>query len=153
MGWIAPAAARRFLHCDLRGDHGRNTFSEWIQLRASEPAPVWDFEPWNALRLIKLPFCWSSVSLGRIPPTGQRILLHQKALGQNDPPPPYAFNANGIFARIGSTPWEWSDEFEIFNPDRDRGLGNRLDERPVEKLPMARFCSNLLPSGTHSISR
>jgi hypothetical protein len=95
----------------------------------SQP-PVWDFEPWNALRLIKLPFWWSSVSLGRIPPTGQWILLYQKALGPNDPPPPYAFNAHGIFARIGSTPWEWSEEFEIFNPDRDGAWATGLmDDR------------------------
>jgi len=55
--------------------------------------------------------------LGRIPITRQWILLYQKAFGKTEGHD--AFNAQGIFARIGSTPWDWSEEFEIFNPDRD----------------------------------
>ena len=53
-------------------------------------------------------------------PTGQLILLYQKSVGPDSFPYPHdAINAHGIFARIGSAPWDWSEEFEIFNPDRD----------------------------------
>jgi hypothetical protein len=96
----------------------------------------------NAKELVHLQYSWSSISLGRIPPPGwldsirvgsrspapKWILLYQRANAADSKanPPHDAFNQHGIYARIGETPWQWSDEFEIFNPDRDGAWGTGL---------------------------
>jgi hypothetical protein len=62
---------------------------------------------------------WTSLSVGRIPGTGQWVLLYQRTLseiGQDQP----------IVARTGALPWELSDEVEVFNPYREGAYGRYM---------------------------
>jgi LGFP repeat len=108
----------------------------WIPLRldsAGEIAPrpeefrfyrggggdPWVKDPRDAKKFFDTPKDWTAISLDRIPRTGQWIVLYQKTLAdfKNQNP---AVRHEGIYARIGSTPWNWSKEVCIFNPDREQ---------------------------------
>jgi len=70
---------------------------------------LWSPNPAQAKTLVKLPHSWSSISAGRIPDTGQWILHYQKTLDYHSDAHNAEDQDEGIYARIGSTPWEWSD--------------------------------------------
>jgi len=62
---------------------------------------------------------WTSLSVGRIPGTGQWVLHYQRTLseiGQDQP----------IVARTGALLWELSDEIEVFNPYREGAYGRYM---------------------------
>jgi hypothetical protein len=118
----------------------------------------------GAKELVHLQYNWSSISLGRIPHPGRVawiredwwssqpkwIILYQRALGaENNPPnPPHdAYNQHGIFPRIGETPWHWSDEFEIFNHDRNGAWATGLMDDPRQSYAYGAFLLNHIPGG------
>ena len=74
--------------------------------------------------------------MGRIRSSGKWIMLYQKTL--HDHPPLKTTprirargqhpekRHDGIYARIGATPWDWSPEVTIFDPDREQAWGKYL---------------------------
>jgi len=67
---------------------------------------------------------WSSISVGRIPGTGQWILLNQTSPGRRYP---QTFKTP-IIARIADTPWQikQAQPIEIFDPVRDNAMGRYM---------------------------
>lgn len=101
------------------------------------PDKAWSVNPWEAKRLFDTRYFWSSISMGRIRSSGKWILLYQKTLPDFDSEPGFANEPagahpekrhDGIYARIGTTPWNWSPEVKIFDPDRDHAWGNFIED-------------------------
>jgi hypothetical protein len=101
------------------------------------PDKAWSVNPWEAKRLFDTRYYWSSISMGRIRSSGKWILLYQKTLPDFANEPGFANEPagahpekrhDGIYARIGTTPWNWSPEVKIFDPDRDHAWGKFIDE-------------------------
>jgi len=70
-----------------------------------------------AVPLFRTRWFWSSLSVGRIPQTGQWLLLYQRSARPEAP-------EESIVARIARTPWDFLDrtevgEIPIFTPARD----------------------------------
>jgi hypothetical protein len=75
--------------------------------------------------------------MGRIRSTGKWIVLYQKTLADIDHESPYDSELgghhpekrhDGIYARIGATPWDWSPEVKIFDPDREHAWGDYIKD-------------------------
>lgn len=114
----------------LRPGKDPNTREVLYYSAAAGNPPSWSPNPKEAQSLVSLPKFWSAISVGQIPRTGQWILLYQKTLG-DDPNNPRPWDRHeGIYARIGSTPWNWSQEVCIFHPDRERAWGNFMVDEP-----------------------
>jgi hypothetical protein len=90
--------------------------------------PYWSKHPEQAKRLFDTRYYWSSISMGRIRSTRKWIMLYQKTLPDTDEPggghPEERHD--GIYARIGTTPWDWSPEVTIFDPDREQAWGKYI---------------------------
>jgi hypothetical protein len=78
---------------------------------------------------------YTSLSLAWIPDAKLWLLLYTLASPGTtpisyNPANPTQYNPNGpVVARLGTTPWDWSDEIIIFDPIRDNALG-RFMHRP-----------------------
>jgi hypothetical protein len=96
----------------------------------------WSTNPAEAKKLFESRYFWTSVSMGRIRSTGKWIVLYQKTLPDFDhETDPNELGGQhpekrheGIYARIGKTPWDWSPEVKIFDPDREQAWGFIRDE-------------------------
>jgi len=108
--------------------------SDKLQLDGT-PEPAWSSKPAEAKALFETRYFWSSISMGRIRSSGKWIVLYQKTLGDVDHEAPYDYEPggqhpekrhDGIYARIGRTPWDWSPEVKIFDPDRERVWGDYI---------------------------
>ena len=97
----------------------------------------WSTDPKEAKLLFETRYFWSSISMGRIRSTGKWIVLYQKTLADIDHESPYDSELgghhpekrhDGIYARIGATPWDWSPEVKIFDPDREHAWGDYIKD-------------------------
>lgn len=82
---------------------------------------------------------YTSLSLAWIAEAKRWLLLYTLASPgaiplHNLPADPVQHNPNGpIVARLGTTPWDWSDEIVVFDPLRDNALGKFM-HRPGDDL-------------------
>jgi hypothetical protein len=82
---------------------------------------------------------YTSLSLAWVPEAKRWLLLYTLASPgavplHTDPRVPLQHNPNGpIVARLGTTPWDWSDEIIVFDPLRENALG-RFMRRPGDDL-------------------
>ena len=78
----------------------------------------------EAARLFSTKHYWTSLSVGRIPETGDWILLYQKACGPKDGDDPQG----PIIARVAAAPWELSEasELVVFDPQREGAWGRYM---------------------------
>ena len=98
-----------------------------IQYRTKHPAnrqsraQRWSSNAADAGALFSVRLGYTSLSVAWVAEPQRWILLYSKAnndLGRRD----YSPTAS-VVARIGTTPWDWSDEIEIFNPCREQAYG------------------------------
>ncbi len=107
-----------------------------LRYYASTGGNRWSMYESDAATLFATRFGWTSLSVGRIPGTGEWILLYQRT-GANEAPDEH------IVARFAAAPWALGQavEVSIFDPVRDGALGkymyrpglpdpNRLRDRP-----------------------
>jgi lysophospholipase L1-like esterase len=82
---------------------------------------------------------YTSLSLTWVAEAKRWLLLYSLASPgaiplHNLPADPVQHNPNGpVVARVGTTPWDWSDEIIVFDPLRDNALG-RFMHRPGDDL-------------------
>jgi hypothetical protein len=78
----------------------------------------------EAATVIKLPPYYSSLSAAWLPDARQWIALYSTAIVEGlTKPGARNFPAAPIVARVGSDPWSWSDEIQVFNTCRDHAYG------------------------------
>jgi hypothetical protein len=105
----------------------------WMPLPPDQHEPVslkyyrgsnlsWSDEQQEAVPLFFMPEV-STLSVGRIPEIGRWLMLYTRAS--------LARPRESIVCRVAKTPWEWSDEITIFNPERD-GAFTRYMHEPGE---------------------
>jgi hypothetical protein len=101
------------------------------------PEKYWSTVPKEAKLLFETRYFWSSISMGRIRSTGKWIVLYQKTLPDFENEPGFKDEPagghpekrhDGIYARIGTTPWDWSPEVKIFDPDREQAWGDYIKD-------------------------
>ena len=74
------------------------------------PGLSWSDEQQEAVPLFFMPEV-SALSVGWIPEVGRWLMLYTRAS--------LARPRESIVCRVAKTPWEWSDEVKIFDPERD----------------------------------
>ena len=92
---------------------------EEILYYTGEPDNMWASNQDQAVELFRLPRQYTSVSAAWLEGPRRFILLYSKANDWN------AFVAP-IVTRIGTAPWNLSDEIELFNPCRERAYGKYM---------------------------
>ncbi len=106
-----------------------------LRARIHRPENDWSVNPNDGKQLFQTRYFWSSISMGRIRSSGKWIMLYQKTLPDTDNDDPDNFQPgglqrekrhDGIYARIGTTPWNWSPEVKIFDPDREHAWGDYI---------------------------
>jgi hypothetical protein len=122
-GWGNQYAGVFLAWMPLHPVMGPETDHVWYWTNAQDPAQRWSLFDGDAKPLFATRWDWSSLSVGRIPQTGQWILLYQRAFRAKNAGEPEA-PEESIVARISSTPWGFLDatengEIELFNPVRD----------------------------------
>jgi Tachylectin len=80
------------------------------------PGRPWDRHADNAVALFALPDQYTSLSAAWLEGPQRWILLYAKTNARMAAIGP-------VVARIGTTPWTWSDEVEVFNPLREHAYG------------------------------
>ena len=120
---------------------------------------IWTSLQNEAKAIIKLSYDWSSISVGRIPVTGQWILLYQHAGGYYKEKPEIWEDSKDfpIIARVANMPWDFetAQDLEIFNPVRENALGRYMerDDCKVQLFSHGEIVTeqsvryNLLPEG------
>ena len=93
------------------------------------PGISWSDEQQEAIPLFFMPDV-SALSVGWIPEVRRWIMLYTRAS--------LAHPRESIVCRVAKTPWEWSEEITIFNPERDGAFTRYMHEPGEDDL-------NLLP--------
>ena len=117
-----------------------SVYLAWMSLPPGEHQPIdlkyyrgpgitWSDEQQEAVLLFSMPDV-SAISVGWIPEVGSWLVLYTRAS--------LAHPRESIVCRIAKTPWEWSDEIAIFNPERDDAFTKYMHEPGEDDL-------NLLP--------
>jgi hypothetical protein len=103
----------------LRSDRGPE--KEDVRYWTRDAAHRWSTREADAEMLFPTRFAWTSLSVGRIPSTGQWILLYQRTSANEAPD-------EAIVARVSETPWGLARALEIavFDPVRDGALGRYM---------------------------
>ena len=105
-----------------------------------DPEKWWTDKGVDTTLLFETRFSWSSISVGRIRSTGRWIVLYQKTTRDFENPDP-AKRHDGIYARIGASPWDWSPEVKIFDPDREKAWGPNSLPRMIDEAGGSAECS------------
>jgi hypothetical protein len=92
---------------------------EEILYYTGQPGNLWASNQQQAVALFRLPRQYTSVSAAWLEGPRRFILLYSKA---ND----WDTFMAPIVARIGTTPWNLSDEIELFNPCREHAYGKYM---------------------------
>ena len=111
----------------------------WMSLRGSgpprreevlyytgEPGNLWASNQDRAVELFRFPTTttYTSISTAWLEGPRRFIMLYSRAYPER--PPVASLFVAPIVARIGTTPWNWSDEIELFNPCRERAYGKYM---------------------------
>ena len=109
-----------------------------IQYRARRPANQRRPKPWSsnakdATQLFNVRLGYTSLSAAWLAGPKRWILLYSRANNDRHRED-YAPTAS-VVARIGTTPWDWSDEIEIFNPCREQAYGCYMHWPGLETIP------------------
>jgi hypothetical protein len=119
---------------------GWSVYLAWMALPPDQHSPVslkyyrgpslsWSDEQQEAIPLFFMPEV-SALSVGWIPGARRWIMLYTRAS--------LAHPRESIVCRVAKTPWEWSEEITIFNPERDGAFTKYMHEPGEDDL-------NLLP--------
>jgi hypothetical protein len=148
--WVVNNAEWPGLPCE-RGDGvllwgqgleeaGWSVYLAWMALPPGQRSPVnlkyyrgpdisWSDEQQEAIPLFFMPDV-SALSVGWIPEVRLWLMLYTRAS--------LAHPHESIVCRVARTPWEWSEEITIFNPERDGAFTKYMHEPGEDEL-------NLLP--------
>ncbi len=113
-----------------------SVYLAWMSLPPGEHQPIdlkyyrgpgnsWSDEQQEVVPLFFMPDV-SAVSVGWIPEVGSWLMLYTRAS--------LAHPHESIVCRIAKTPWEWSDEIAIFNPERDGAFTKYMHEPGEDDL-------------------
>jgi Domain of unknown function (DUF4185) len=119
---------------------GWSVYLAWMPLPAGLYSPMylryyrgpdisWSDQQQEAIPLFFMPDV-SAVSVAWLPEVGRWLMLYTRA----SPTHPH----ESIVCRVAKTPWEWSDEIIIFNPEREGAFTKYMHEPGEDNL-------NLLP--------
>ncbi len=119
---------------------GWGVYLGWMALPPGQHSPVnlkyyagpgifWSDEEQETIPLFSMPEV-SALSVGWIPEASRWLMLYTRA----SPAHPH----ESIVCRVAKTPWEWSEEITIFNPERDGAFTKYMHEPGEDDL-------NLLP--------
>jgi len=119
---------------------GWSVYLAWMVLPPGQHSPVnlkyyrgpgisWSDEQQEAIPLFFMPNV-SALSVGWITEVGRWLMLYTRAS--------LAHPRESIVCRVAKTPWEWSEEITVFNPERDRAFTKYMHEPGEDNL-------NLLP--------
>lgn len=90
-----------------------------IRYFTGDPAQMWSVTKEKAAPLFGPQPGYTSISAAWIPEAERWILLYSKASERDAP-------MGTIVARIGTSPWTWSEEMEVFNPCREQAFGRYM---------------------------
>ena len=116
-GWQSRTDAVYLAWMPLRGLNPPRR--EEILYYTGEPGNLWASDPDEAVELFRLAHQYTSVSAAWLEVPRRFILLYSKAN-------PSDASMAAIVARIGTTPWNLSDEIELFNPCREHAYGRYM---------------------------
>jgi len=89
------------------------------------PGLSWSDEQQEAIPLFFMPEV-SALSVGWIPEVGRWLMLYTRAS--------LAHPHESIVCRVAKTPWEWSDEVTIFDPERDGAFSRYMHDPEEDNL-------------------
>ena len=89
------------------------------------PGLSWSDEQQEAVPLFFMPEV-SALSVGWIPEVGRWLMLYTRAS--------LAHPHESIVCRVAKTPWEWSDEVTIFDPERDGAFSRYMHDPEEDNL-------------------
>jgi hypothetical protein len=89
------------------------------------PGLSWSDEQQEAIPLFFMPEV-SALSVGWIPEVGRWLMLYTRAS--------LARPRESIVCRVAKTPWEWSDEVTIFDPERDGAFSRYMHDPGEDNL-------------------
>ena len=121
-------------------EEGWSAYLAWMALPPGQDSPVnlryyrgpdicWSDEQQEAIPLFSMPDV-SALSVGWIAEVGRWLMLYTRASP--------AHPRESIVCRVAETPWEWSEEITIFNPEREGAFTKYMHEPGEDDL-------NLLP--------
>jgi hypothetical protein len=124
----------------LEEEAGWSVYLAWMALPPGQHLPVdlkyysgsgisWSDEQQEAIPLFSMPDV-SALSVGWIPEVSRWLMLYTRAS--------LARPRESIVCRVAKTPWEWSEEIAIFDPEQEGAFTNYMHEPGEDDL-------NLLP--------
>jgi hypothetical protein len=107
-----------------------------VRFYTGDAADLWSPDGSRAMVLFTTRFGWTSLSAGRIPGTGQWLLLNQKT-GPADDNERHGTWDEPIVARIADTPWDIAaaEEIRVFDPLREGARGKYMALPPKPASP------------------
>ena len=115
---------------------GWSVYLAWMELPLGQYSPAdmkyyrgpgisWSDEQQEAIPLFSMPNV-SALSVGWLPEVRRWLMLYTRAS--------LAHPRESIVCRVAKTPWEWSEETTIFNPERDRAFRKYMHQPEEDNL-------------------